>query len=181
MWNKTLIIIFFCIALITSCSNNREKYIRNIIGSELIINIDSMVKADNNEQYLGEMNKKLRIVVYSDSSNCNACDIRFPLWKIKYKELNLLSNDIGLIFIINTNNISDMELNANIVRVSSLRLYDTQSVFKKNNQINNHREFHVFLIDQDNKVVLVGNPLDNHSLYTLYKRAIEEYTKDEKN
>ena len=140
-----------------------------------------MVIDNSNEQYLGEMDKQLRIVVFSDSSNCNACDIRFPLWKIKYKELNLLSSDIGLIFIINTNQINDMELNANVVKSAGLRLYDTQGIFKRRNQIFNHREFHVFLIDQDNKVILVGNPLNNHSLYTLYKRAIEEYTKSKKN
>jgi hypothetical protein len=128
---------------------------------------------NNGESYLSEMEKPLKIVVYSDSSNCNACDIRFPMWKIRYKELSLKNNNIGLIFIINTEDINDLELNADAVNSPGLRLYDTQSLFKKNNHIFNNRAFHVFLIDQDNKVILVGNPLDNHRLYALYKKAIE--------
>ena len=138
-----------------------------------------MIKINNNESYLGEMEKQLKIVVYSDSSNCNACDIRFPMWKIRYKELSLKNSNIGLIFIINTENISDMELNANVANAPGLRLYDTKSIFKRNNHIFNQREFHVFLLDNDNKVILVGNPLDNHGLYALYKDAIEMYANND--
>jgi len=58
------------------------------------------------------MDRPLKIVVYSDSSNCNACDIKFPLWKTQYKELSRNNGDVGLVFIINTGNISDVELNA---------------------------------------------------------------------
>jgi len=181
MLNKFLLIVFFSIALVSGCTDGREKYIRRIIGSELFISEELMTKVDGNESHLSELDKELRIVVFSDSSNCNACDIRFPLWKIKYKELNLLYGDIGLIYIINTSDIADMELNANIVNAAGLRLYDTKGIFSKNNQVFNQREFNVFLIDRDNKIILVGNPLENHKLYALYKRAIEEYTKNEKN
>ena len=171
---KLLITIIFGV-LLWGCANSRESYIKRMIGSELIINVDSMFIGDNSRSYINDLDKQLKIVVYSDSSNCNACDIQFPLWRIRYRELSR-ENDTGLIFIINTKDISDMELNANVVKAPGLRLYDSQGVFKKNNRLFDHREFHVFLLDQDNKIILIGNPLTNHNLYALYKRAIEMQT-----
>ena len=171
-----LSIIGYTFLLFGCSTDSREKYIKEIVGSMLTINSDLMLQGSDSELYSTEIKKPLKIVIYSDSTNCNACDIRFPMWKIKYKELSLLHDNIGLIFIINTENISDIELNINVTKVPGLKLYDTNGDFKKNNHIFNNRAFHVFLLDQDNKVILVGNPLDNHKLFTLYKEAIKMYT-----
>ena len=171
-----LLMVSIISVVLWNCTNSREDYIKKIIGSELVINYESMFKSEDSVLYLSDIKKPLKIVVYSDSSNCNACDMQFATWKIRFRELNHIANDnIGLIFIINTKNISDMELNARIAQITNLRLYDTQGVFKKNNHVFNHRDLHTFLLDQNNKVILVGDPLVNHQLFDIYKRAIEKY------
>ena len=176
MNNRLLIIATILILFSWGCTNSRERYIKKTIGSELVIFVDSMTKVNNRELYYVEIEKPLKIVVYSDSTNCNACDIKFPLWKIRFRELTRENNNIGLIFIINTEEIEDMELNADAVKAPGLRLYDTKGVFKRKNDLFHERTFHVFLLDKENKVIIVGNPIENSNLYNLYKKAIEMYT-----
>ena len=154
-------------------SNHGGDYIREMVGSKLVINTGQMTIGDDSMMYLSHLDKQFKIVVYSDSSNCTACNIQFPAWKIKFRELSLVNNDVGLIFITNTDNISGTEAIANISRPSGLRLYDAQGVFKKNNHVFSHTDFHIFLVDRDNKVILIGNPLTNHRIFALYKEAIE--------
>ena len=172
-----LLYTVICIFLLIGCtSNSRRSYIKNVIGSELIIPSDLLIIGESSCSYLNYVRKPLKIIVYSDSTNCLACDIKLPTWKIKYKELSLINKNIGIVFIINTNNTDDIELIANVTKIPGFRLYDPQGMFKEMNHLHDHRDLHVFLLDQDNKVLLIGNPLDNYKLYDLYKQAIEVYT-----
>ena len=174
---KHYIFIFSALtASLLGCTTHaNEKYIREIVGSKLVINVDRMSIGDGGSSFFNEMNKQLKIVVYSDSSNCNACNIQFPAWEIRYQELSHKKDNVGLIFIINTGNIIDMELSAKAVNAPGLRLYDTQGVFKKDNKISDNVNLHAFLLDKDNHVILVGNPMTNHQILALYKKAIGMY------
>ena len=52
---------------------------------------------------------------------------------------------------------------------------DTAQYFrKKNPQIPSDVLFHTFLLDNDNKVVLVGDPTKNKSIQNLFKQILNE-------
>ena len=172
---KHIILIAFTFLFLGCTTYHNENYIRKIVGSTLVINLDQMSTGDDGLSSINEMKKQLKIVVYSDSSNCNACNIQFPAWEIRYQELSHKKDNVGLIFIINTGNIIDMELSAKAVNAPGLRLYDTQGVFKKDNKISDNVNLHAFLLDKDNHVILVGNPMTNHQILALYKKAIGMY------
>ena len=173
---QIVIFVFILSVLFGGCTTrSNEEYIREIVGSKLVINLDSMSIGDGSSSFFNEMNKQHIIVVYSDSSNCNACNIQFPAWRIRFNELRLENNNVGLIFIINTGNISDLEMNAKVFNAPGLRLYDTQGVFKKDNKNSDNIDLHTFLLDKDNNVILVGNPITNHQILALYKKAIGMY------
>jgi len=46
------------------------------------------------------------------------------------------------------------------------------SFVKQNPKIPKNRQLHSFLLDKNNKVVLIGSPLYNPMLWELYKRTI---------
>ncbi|GHT61509.1 hypothetical protein AGMMS50239_12570 [Bacteroidia bacterium] len=175
------VLVIACLTLSEGCKNKeadnpRENYIKNIIGKELILNDNLMVKGEDSCLYANELYKSLKIVVYSDSLSC-ACELKLPLWKIRFKELLRNNNNVGLVFIINTNDIPSVELDIQVTKVQGIKLYDCNGVFEKNNDLYNDSDLHVFLIDRDNKVLLVGNPLDNHKLFALYKNLIDRLKK----
>lgn len=52
---------------------------------------------------------------------------------------------------------------------------DKQYLFRKTNpQIPNERMYHTFLLDPNNNVVLVGNPLFNPKLEKMLRRILQE-------
>ncbi|MDR3093410.1 MAG: hypothetical protein LBU62_02055, partial [Bacteroidales bacterium] len=51
---------------------------------------------------------------------------------------------------------------------------DKESFFhKKNPNIPSDERMHTFLLDENNKVVLVGSPIRNEMLWELYKELIQ--------
>jgi len=171
-------IVIICIS--ESCrekgsNSSRENYIRNIIGTKLILNDNLMRKGIDSVLYANELSKPLKILVYSDSLTC-ACELKLPMWKIRFKELTRNNNNVGLVFILNTNDIPAIELDVSVTKVQGLKLYDSNGIFARENNLHNDMDLHTFLLDSDNNVLLIGNPLDNHKLFALYKELIETYS-----
>ena len=51
---------------------------------------------------------------------------------------------------------------------------DENGAFLKNNTvIPQDSRFHVFLLNSENKIILVGNPLNNETIWDMYKELIE--------
>jgi hypothetical protein len=145
------VLVIACLTLSESCknretNNSRENYIRNIIGKELILNDSLMKNGEDSCLYANELYKPLKIVVYSDSLSC-ACELNLPLWKIRFKELQRNNTNVGLVFIINTNDISSVELDIKATKVQGKKLYDFNGVFEKYNDLYDDIDLHVFLID----------------------------------
>ena len=58
-------------------------------------------------------------------------------------------------------------------------VYDPTGLFLTVNDLPDDNRFHSFLLDRNNKILLVGNPLGNDNLWELYKRQIRELTAKE--
>ena len=55
---------------------------------------------------------------------------------------------------------------------------DSKSVFSKvNPQLPKESLFHIFLLDENNNVILVGNPLFNPKLEKMLRRTLQEKLK----
>jgi hypothetical protein len=51
--------------------------------------------------------------------------------------------------------------------------YDKNTDFIRQNQLSSDPLYQTFLINPENKIVLVGNPVSNTALWNLYKKAME--------
>lgn len=51
-------------------------------------------------------------------------------------------------------------------------LIDTNEVFIKINNIENNPDINTFLLDQNHKILLRGNPINNGRVFDLYKEKI---------
>ena len=57
-------------------------------------------------------------------------------------------------------------------------LLDTKGEFLQNNPtIPKSQKYHTFMVDENNKVVLVGNPMGNEKMWELYKKEIARLSK----
>lgn len=57
----------------------------------------------------------------------------------------------------------------NIVYVDTLGLFAKQNPYLSSNTI-----MHTFLLDEDNNVLLVGNPLENEKIEEMFWQIVEE-------
>lgn len=120
---------------------------------------------------------KYTMVVYVDSSQCTPCALNhLQFWNKLIDETRKGHIDISYTFILDTKNQEKEDIGVEL-ETNSLKgcIYiDTTSVFITNNpQIPKEREYHSFLIDANNRILLVGNPVNNENVRKLYKSILK--------
>jgi hypothetical protein len=118
------------------------------------------------------------MVVYSDSVDCTGYYIsQLGLWnELLYLE-NKSKSKVAFFFIINIQ-AQDYNIVKSALNLSQLKhsvYIDTIDVFKQNNpQLPDSRIHHTFLLNKENKVVLIGNPLYNERVEKLFLELLKE-------
>lgn len=119
-----------------------------------------------------------KLVVYTDSSQCASCKIRsMRNWNPFAERLDTSEDKVDLLFIFHPAFKSRPTLNF-VMRVmppSGFVYVDTSNCFARSNpQMPANHDLHTFLLDEENNVLLVGNPLDNHEIAELFWKIIKE-------
>ncbi|MDR1340067.1 MAG: hypothetical protein LBK58_08465 [Prevotellaceae bacterium] len=115
--------------------------------------------------------KPYKILTYVDSIGCTGCQLGLPQWK-QFIDLSVIEQlDIGFIFIVHS---VDYEIFELMLQESDFHypiIYDRNNDFDKLNHFSKSA-YRTFLIDKDNKVLLLGSPVYNPELIKLYKKTI---------
>ncbi|MDR2233767.1 MAG: DUF1573 domain-containing protein [Tannerella sp.] len=116
-----------------------------------------------------------KIMLYVDSTGCNTCRMKISVWKQLMAEADsLFPGQMDLLMFYQPKNRDVKEV------MSQMRLYDfrypvfidTENLIDKSNRFPAIDDFRCFLLDGDNKVVLIGNPTINPAIWELYKQQI---------
>lgn len=146
----------------------------------LIEEKDMTIWMPDSNIYMGnEQRKSLTFVVYADSTQCSPCFINhLKEWEEMLKLENDQRHPVQFLFIMEPRKGVSKTL-CEKLKESGFRhsvLIDENSLFRKANpQIPEDALYHTFLLDEDNKVILVGNPLRSEEIEKLfYKRQNRE-------
>jgi hypothetical protein len=113
--------------------------------------------------------RPLKMVVYINQNGCEDCKLRalLPIYMFILENRHL--ENFGVIIILNT---SDMEATDNTLKDIRFRrtvFYDSDGSFERlNPHLPVNKQFHAFLLNEENKVILAGNPVHNEKLKKLY-------------
>lgn len=134
-----------------------------------------LVLTKNADNVSSRLEERYKLVVYSDSNNCSGCYIDHLS---RWNDFLYLENDglgVNFYFIIEARN-NETEKLVPLLEDCDLRhaIYiDENSSFRKSNpNLPEESFFHTFLLDQNNNVLLVGNPLSNERMENLYLKTI---------
>jgi hypothetical protein len=176
---RSFVIAGLGLLLFYACNGNRRPQADNpvsrFIGSE--IQFDGLLSFNMPDgETLASMLKDAQnsIIVYIDSSSCEDCSISRAL-NIRGFELELkqkLIGDIPFLFIFNTQDIWTLEKRLHDFGFYHYYFVDYESTFLRKNKIPADKRFHTFLLDENNKVVLVGNPSTNQKVRDLYNKVL---------
>jgi hypothetical protein len=173
--------LFFFMVLTSSCTQNKkiERQIEQLCEMAIRIDVDSMVACNVSDSVLlNPTGSNLKMIIWADSTECSQCYIRhLDYWKGYMKLENENPDGIQFYYILETAP-EKMEEMISLIQTTQLEhvIYvDTMQLFRRNNpNIPSDVLFHSFLLDSDNKVVLVGNPTRNKGIQNLFNRILDE-------
>ena len=163
-----IIIIVFIILSIMSCQKQDfvRKQIETLKSTPVSLEFkDMQIKRLN---YVN--NAKWKLIIYSDTTECSSCGLRdLSNWQPFIEKAKEKSVDIIFIFTPSKKNVDvfNFVLKTRIPKANIV--VDTKNIFiKRNPQIPVNPLLHIFLLNKDNEVVLVGNPLKNKEINKLF-------------
>lgn len=181
--NKIILFYVFIIAggMIISCRNDsdtRERInslVQEWTGKTLVIpdDIPSYILAKDTSVTLSR--SPYRIFVYTDSTGCSSCKLRLHAWKEYIKEADSLFGDrLDFIFYFQPKNERELQFLIKRDHFDQVVFMDREGQILKLNSFPEEMEYQSFLIDQNNKVISLGNPTINPKIWELYKQIIEK-------
>jgi len=146
--------------------------------TEVSINDDNMTKwkPDCNYYEYDKYRTKFLYVVYCDSIQCSPC---FISGLTEWEEFICLESskkyDISFLFIIEPrkNEINTIRYKLREIEFKHSVLIDDKSIFRKENpHIPEESMYHTFLLNDKNKIILVGNPIHNNSIKRIFYKTL---------
>ena len=120
-------------------------------------------------------NTPLKIICYIDSTGCTKCKMQLYMWVTFITDLHKLSAySVPIVYNI---------CSTNLTKITNLLIdegfnypvcIDISDSLNKLNHFPSDPRFHCFLLDENNRVILIGNPVQNPKIKELYLRTICE-------
>lgn len=124
-----------------------------------------------------------KLIIWFDSTECGSCRMnRLYEWEndpvMHYAQALKDRFDVILVFSPKKQDVRSLKFALEGYDVSFPVIIDENGDMPRlNPDIPEDKRFHSFLLDKDNNVVLVGNPLGNEKLWELYKEQVRTLIK----
>ena len=125
-------------------------------------------------------NSDYKIVMFVDSVGCVSCKLQLLRWKNFIAQIDSVSNKhIPFLFFFQIENKKELSYNMERDKFTLPVCIDTEDRFNKLNNFPSDMMFQTFLLNKDNKVVVIGNPIHNLKVRDLYLQKIAGITVSE--
>lgn len=119
------------------------------------------------------LNSPYKILVYIDSIGCTPCKFQTSKWQILIDTCQQSQLNNSFLFVIHSTNYNELNIDFLIQNFSYPVIYDSKNDFYKLNHFPKE-PYQIFLLDKDNKVILIGSPINNPKMWKLYKKIISQ-------
>lgn len=169
---RTSRVIFGCIIFVVSACHSRTsqsgRYELTLVGKTITIPTSIDCQKDNPNN--------IKLVSYFDATGCSSCKLKdLYTWRRLLAQGDSLPEwkSLQCLFIFNTSRMECPEQTLSAYRFNHRMLLDSLGCFEQANpELPADPLFHTFLLDRENRVVLVGSPIGNPRMWELYKTTI---------
>ena len=176
MNKQLLVVILFVITMLEGCSNfSIKRQLQEIIGTEVIFPSTLEPITRNSVMQNHEM-KPIKLLLYNKSENCLSCaiaklgqrlEIQGLLHEKSMFEFSIIHAFSSRQYDVEKKQVENLKCNWNIY------LDSDYSFLNANPKILENEIYHIMLLDRYNRIVLVGNPMANASMWNLFKSTLE--------
>lgn len=181
---KSKFLLLLILVFVESCQNRTEKIVKHWLGKDMTLDVTSEMIA------FGEQPMKLEsefyVLSYVDSLGCVSCKMGLPKWKAFSAYIDSISQEhIPIVFVVQES------VRRNVLySMKADNYYPDYVVVDKKDRFRNEYNFplehdmQTFLLDKTNKVVAIGNPINQEKILSLFvgyvtkKRKFEEASKE---
>jgi len=166
--------------LLFACSQQRSiKSIEQIMKQSITVSPTIGAVWKGKDTILSDfMETPIKLIIWHDSLACTSCEMsKMYEWKYITAYADSLSQWLSIIFLFTPkkNDLDRVNIALKFGKFDYPIFIDQNSAFvKQNPKLPKNRQLHSFLLDKNNRVVMVGNPLYNPTLWELYKRTIQK-------
>lgn len=178
--NNLLIYIAFAVAVTVcySCSRSKlEEDVKQLMDKEISVPYDSMITYTNVSKTSID-SAEYKYIVYFDSLVCSTCTLKnMYYWEVIRDSVASLGKNVKFIFIYaplkeeTGKFLNDLKH----AREKLISFVDTVGCFERNNAfIPENSNTHAFLLNHQNKVIMVGNAQYNPAIEELFFNLINK-------
>ncbi|WP_296258751.1 DUF1573 domain-containing protein [uncultured Phocaeicola sp.] len=115
-----------------------------------------------------------RIVTYVDSLGCASCKLQLPKWKQLIAETDSLfgKDKLSYVFFFHPKDARELTYLTRRDGFTYPVCFDREDAFNRVNRFPSEMALQTFLLDKDNRVVAIGNPVHNPQVKELYLNII---------
>lgn len=114
-----------------------------------------------------------KIITYVDSIGCTSCKLQLHRWKEWIAEVDsLASGAVPFLFYFHPKDVKELRYLTRRDNFTYPVCFDEQDELNTLNRFPSDMTFQTFLLDKENKVVAMGNPIHNPAVKELYLQKI---------
>ena len=176
--NRFIIYLISILFILCSCTNKRWiKDVEQFMGQQITVSSDLSAIWNSRDTVIADFTQlPIKLIVWYDSLICGSCEIsKMYVWDEITTYADSLAQWFSIVFLFSPKKEDLRKVNISLKtgKFDYPVFIDHNATFAKQNKLPKNRRLHTFLLDKNNNVVLIGSPLYNPSLWTLYQRTIQ--------
>ena len=171
---RKIVTLIMCVWMLASCQESREEAMLRLVnewnGKEIKFPSRSVFTIQGKDTVDFEfVDADYKVVTYIDSVGCTSCKLQLPRWKQLIEEVDSLTGgSVPFLFYFHPKDLKELRYYTRRDDFTYPVCFDEKDELNQLNQFPLEMAFQTFLLDRDNKVVAMGNPVLNPKVKELY-------------
>ena len=165
--------------LVSSCEKSEKERLSRLVneweGKEILFPTHSTFTIQGKDTVDFQFqNAEYKVVTYVDSVGCTGCKLQLPRWKELMTEVDSLNGGrVSFLFYFHPKDLKELRFLTRREGFTYPVCFDEKDDFNYLNHFPSESMFQTFLLDKENRVIALGNPIQNPKVKELYLNLIK--------
>ena len=168
------IAVLLAVLSLWSCSgsdHSAERVVKEWLGREIVFPDSMVFTVQGDTVDYNWQDAEYKIVTFVDSAGCTECRLKLPMWHETFETLQA-DADIALLMIIADKDTDDIYGILSRQEFPLPVCVDTKNMMDSLNKFPYADDFRTFLVDSENRIIAIGNPVTNKGILKFYRQQM---------
>ncbi|WP_106831989.1 DUF1573 domain-containing protein [Parabacteroides pacaensis] len=169
-----IFILVSLLSIFVTCKDNRKEHISQLVNEwqekEIVFPqnlVFTRYATDTTDYQIPK--SEYKVLIYIDSIGCTSCKLQLHKWKELIHYVDSVTNkNVPFLFFFHPKDSKEIRYLLKRDGINFPVCLDMEDQLNKQNHFPSDMTFQTFLLDKDNKVVILGNPVHNTIVRNLY-------------